>query len=368
MVEIAVVGAGVAGLLLALNLRGRAVVFESGRPGLRGRRCAGIVSSATLSRLPEGCKFVEQEYDALELTVPELSLKVSIASREPFAYRIDRGAHEERLAELLRARGVEVRERTRVKRIEALRDGIRLEWDEDAQTYAAAVIAEGYPPILARHCSLAPHVKARVGVHAPSYAKGFSSSTIYVVYSPKLLAGFAWAAPVDEKRCSVGIVTGLRNASLAYRGAVALLRRVYGIEAEPASKLRGGYVLRGYPRALGRGRLFVFGDAAAMVKSLSGGGLYAISALASPLASVVSSVAEGSEPEGGSLAAIRKVLAALRRNFAMAERLDQAMAAAPKLGLKLEAEALRFEFDDHVLAIAQILAGVKKLGCATALR
>ncbi|MEM4530859.1 MAG: FAD-dependent oxidoreductase [Thermofilaceae archaeon] len=368
MGDVAVVGAGVAGLLLALNLRSNVVVFESGRPGLRGGRCPGIVSADTLAKLPEGWKFVEQAYDSMELAVPELALRVSITSRGVFAYKIDRRAHEERLAELLEARGVELRERTRVYRAEPLRDCVRLRWCGGERVYDAAVIAEGYPPILARQCNLSPHVEERLGVHASARATGVSSSTLYVVYSPKLLGGFAWMAPVDEKRCSLGVVAGRREAWGLLRRAAVLLRKQAGVEAELEGGLRGGYVLRGYPRALGRGRLFVFGDAAATVKSLSGGGLYAIAALAGPLASVVDSIAVGGEPERSALKRIEGVLAALRRSYILAERVDRTIAASPRLGLKLEVEVQKLEYDDHAAALAQILTNVRRLARATAAR
>jgi len=349
-----VVGAGVAGLLAALNLGGEVDVFEAARPGLRGRRCAGVVSTGTLARLPEAGRFVEQEYVGLELYVPELELRASVTSREPFACKLDRSAHEARLAELVEGRGARVLERVRVRSVRPARGGVEVEWSGGRGTYDAVVIAEGYPPLLSRSLGLAPPVEARVGVHAVARLREGASDTIYVVYSPRLLGGFAWAAPAGGERCSVGVVSRWAAPRLL-RVAAKLLERRMGLRlSEPGTPV-GGFVLRGYPASIGRGRVFLFGDAAAMVKSLSGGGLYAISALAKPLASIVDAVAAGSAPDPRSLLEVERVVRTLRRGFALARRLDGALAHLPRAGVRLEASVRRLEYDDHLEALLQIL-------------
>lgn len=366
---VAVIGAGIAGLLAAYNLNDEVTIFEAARPGSRGRRCAGIVSIATLFKLPGARSFVEQFYTTLELAVPELSVRVSASAKEPFACKLNRPAYEEELAGTLEGKGVKLVLRTPVRAVEPSTGGVRVWWSGGGRLYEAAILAEGYPPVLSRRLGLAPPVEARVGAHVRARASHLNPSSLHVIYSPKVLEGFAWLAPIDERNCSLGVVTKRgRSALETLKLAEGLYRRLMGVDVEPRGGLRGGYVLRGYPRVIKRGRVFVFGDAAAMVKSLSGGGLYAISSLARPLASLVNFVVEGVKPERSDFAEARSVLSALRRSFVLAERIDRAISSTPRLGLKLEVEVLKLEYDDHALALLQMILGVRLVRSARGLR
>ena len=358
MCRVAVVGAGVAGLLAALNLDCEVDVFEAARPGLRGRRCTGVVSRATLARLPRAERFALQRYSALEVAVPELELRLSLRSRTPFACKLDRSAHELELAGMVEGRGHRLLQRAPVRAVKPGAGGVDLLLPAGWRRYDAVVLAEGYPPTLSRALGLAPETEARVGVQALARVGGaLDTEALYVAYSPGTLKGFAWVVPLSGGRALVG---GAAPRGLdALGGAVKLCSRLFKLRIEVASKPFGGYVLRGYPRSLARGRVFALGDAVATVKSLSGGGLYAVSALAKPLAEAVEAVAEGGRPSGGSLAEIGRVLRVLRRGYLLAEALDRAIASSPRLGLKLEAEVGDIDYDDHLAAVLQILKGLR---------
>jgi len=359
--RVAVVGAGVAGLLSALNLDCEVDAFEAARSGLRGRRCTGVVSRATLARLPRARRFALQRYTGLEVAVPELELRLSLRSRIPFAYKLDRGAHELELARTVEDRGHRLLQRAPVRAVRLEASGVELLLPSGWRRYDAAVLAEGYPPALAEKLGLAPKVEARVGVQALARVSGaLEPETLYVAYSPKILGGFAWVVPLDEARALVG-GAALQRGLDTLRRAVKLCSRLFGLGFEISSEPFGGYVLRGFPRSLARGRVFALGDAVATVKSLSGGGLYAVSALAGPLAEIVETVAEGRELNASSLAEIEKVLGVLRRGYALARALDRAITGAPRLGLRLEAEVRNLDFDDHAAAILQALSGLRSL-------
>ena len=359
--RVAVVGAGVAGLLSALNLNCEVEVFEAAKPGLRGRRCTGVVSRATLARLPRARRFAVQRYSGLEVSVPELDLRLSLSSRTTFAYKLDRGAHELELARMVEDKGHRLLQRTPIRAVKPKAGGVELLLPTGWRRYDAAVLAEGYPATLARSLNLAPTVEARVGIQALVRIGGaLDPETLYVAYSPRFLRGFAWVVPLDGGRALVGgaaLSRGLETLSRAIR----LCSKLFKLKIEISSEKFGGYVLRGYPRSLAKGRVVALGDAVATVKSLSGGGLYAVSALARSLAELVEAAATAREPGAGSLAEIEKVLKTLRRSYALSETFDRAIASAPKLGLKLEAEVRDLEYDDHAVAILQALAGLKSV-------
>lgn len=347
-----------AGLLAALNLDCEVDVFEAARPGLRGRRCTGVVSRATLARLPRAERFALQRYSALEVAVPELELRLSLRSRTPFACKLDRSSHELELAGMVEGRGHRLLQRAPVRAVKPGAGGVDLLLPAGWRRYDAVVLAEGYPPTLSRALGLAPETEARVGVQALARVGGaLDPEALYVAYSPRTLKGFAWVVPLGGGRALVG---GAAPRGLdALGGAVKLCSMLFKLRIEVASKPFGGYVLRGYPRSLARGRVFALGDAAATVKSLSGGGLYAVSALAKPLAGAMKAVAEGSRPSSENLAEIGRVLRVLRRGYLLAEALDRAIASSPRLGLKLEAEVGDIDYDDHLAAVLQILKGLR---------
>jgi flavin-dependent dehydrogenase len=358
--RVAVVGAGVAGLLAALNLDCEVDVFEAARPGLRGRRCTGVVSRATLARLPRAERFALQRYSALEVAVPELELRLSLRSRTPFAYKLDRSAHELELAGMVEGRGHRLLQRAPVRAVKPRAGGVDLLLPAGWRRYDAVVLAEGYPPTLARALGLAPDVEARVGVQALArVGGGLDPEALYVAYSPRILKGFAWVVPLDRGRALVGGAAPRGLETL--RWSAKLCSRLFKLRIEVVSEPFGGYVLRGYPRSLARGRVFALGDAVATVKSLSGGGLYAVSVLAKPTAEVVDAVAEGDRPGSESLAEIGRVLRVLRRGYLLAEALDRAIVSAPQLGLKLDAEVKELEYDDHAATILQVLSGFRGL-------
>lgn len=362
MCRVAVVGAGVAGLLAALNLDCEVDVFEAARPGLRGRRCTGVVSRATLARLPRAERFALQRYSALEVAVPELELRLSLRSRTPFAYKLDRSAHELELARMVEGKGHRLLQRSPVRAVKPRAGGVDLLLPAGWRRYDAVVLAEGYPPTLSRALGLAPETETRVGVQALARVGGaLDPEALYVAYSPRILKGFAWVVPLGGR----ALVGGAAPRGLdALGGTVKLCSRLFKLRIEVVSEPFGGYVLRGYPRSLARGRVFALGDAVATVKSLSGGGLYAVSVLAKPLAEVLEAVAEGSKPSSGSLAEIGRVLRVLRRGYLLAEALDRAIASSPRIRLKVEAEVKELEYDDHAAALLQAISGVKgvKLG------
>lgn len=360
--DVAVVGGGIAGLLLAYNLRSEATVFEAGAFGSRGRRCPGIISAETLERLPGALKYAQQFYDSLSFIIPELSLRVEVYSKRPFACKIDRSRHEEWLSSELENRGVKLVSRTRVDSVKPVEKSVKVSWSKGERFYGAVVLAEGYPPVLSKKLGLAQPVDARIGLFTSAHLRGECDvNKLQVVYSPRTLKGFSWLAPLDDGRAVVGVVTEVGcDAFKTLTNSKKMFTKV-GVDMELVGEPRGGYVLRGYTRTLGRGRVFAFGDAAAMVKSLSGGGLYGISVAAEPVALMVDAVASGDAPSREVIREVRKTLIRLYKGFLLAKRFDGALQTIPPLGVKLDSRVHRLEYDLHEVSLAQILTGVSKL-------
>lgn len=320
------------------------------------------MSLRTLALLPGASRFASQRYSELLTWVPELGLRLAILSKKPFACKLNRAAHEEWLASEIEERGHRLLTGVRVEAIKLARDAVELKLRSDSKAYDAAVIAEGYPPALASSLSLAPRAKPLVGVQVVARAPRLLEEALGVVYSPSLLGGFAWLVPLGEGLALSGLATKWRGAALRLLSpALKLLSTLSGSQLECASRPFGGYVLRARPTWPLHGRVAVFGDAAGMVKGLSGGGLYAVARLAKPLAAAVEAVSEGLTLGQRELKEIKRTLATLYRSCRLADALDWALPSTPPLPLSVEVKVEELEHDDHLMALLKVIASARRL-------
>ncbi len=285
--RIAVVGAGIAGLSFVYKLlrysKKSSVdvhVYEIRRlVGLR-KHCAGIVSRSTVYEL-NASKFIENYYDEMYFLLWDRVFR--LYSRYPFAYRISREVHEQHLYEETRDRAqylflkrvVDIVDRgnTVLLKYRDLIDG-SLRSDE----YDYVVISEGYPNILAMKLGFNPVIEVFTGIqYEVESDRRLSLSELrrlYVVYGLNEKSSFSWCIPLSGRRLLIGLVTSLRGLK-----AIELLDKVLHRWCRVLNVwytkrfLYGGAVIRGYPKRIRLGRLFCLGDANAMVKSVSCGGL-----------------------------------------------------------------------------------------------
>ncbi len=293
--QAAIVGGGIAGLLVASKLRvPKLVLFERFRRAGVRRHCTGIISVETAERCLVKREHVVNAYRNIVMMVPSIRMEIALRCDKAFALKIDREAHEAYLAELAEERGYDLRFGCDVVDAKVDRrsgkvalyvncgDGASGVYEVDL-----AVIAEGYPPRLAEIFALSSKSIALIGLQRVATLsrrlRNDSVHTLYVVIDPQILeGGFGWVVPLSDRKILVGIATRRRG-----RKARELLETLFRVVSKYLSDVTagsdvvfGGIVLRGYPKRLVSKYAFGIGDAVATVKSVSGGGLYAISRLA----------------------------------------------------------------------------------------
>ncbi len=293
--QVAIVGGGIAGLLLASKLKvPRLILFERFRKAGMRRHCTGILSVETAERCLVRREHIMNVYRSIVLIVPSIRLEVTLRCDKAFALKIDREAHEVYLAELAEQRGHDLKfgcevVNAKVNRYNGkatLRVNCR---DGASRTYNAdlIIIAEGYPPRLAGIFALSSKSVALTGLQRVAVLgrrlRNDSVHTLYVIIDPWILeGGFGWVAPLSDRKILVGVATRRRGTKARELLGVLLraISRHLGDVTAGNGGVFGGVVLRGYPKRLINEYAFGIGDAVTAVKSMSGGGLYAISRLA----------------------------------------------------------------------------------------
>lgn len=286
--DVAIVGMGISGLLTALHILynkhvDQVVIYERRAFNAFPRRhCAGIVSRETLSRLPYANRFVENVFRFLKIRTLK-GLNITLVFDKNAIYKIDRVLHEKLLYEVVKERGAEIRFGKRVDKIYTAGNGyiIKGEGFEEG-VFNAVVVGEGYPPKLSKEHGLKALFKPLKSVQTDVYlGKKLIEEHMETLFVCLGLgdSGFAWFIPVNDRKAVVGVA--VENYAIHHLStAVKLFEKNLGLDTEKLGDIYGGYVLRGYPVRIVSGRILGIGDAVAMVKSFSGGGLYPISVVA----------------------------------------------------------------------------------------
>jgi flavin-dependent dehydrogenase len=292
MLKAIIVGGGISGLLSAYHLLhsgASVVVYERRVTRTPHRHCTGIVSKETLERIPFASKHTLQKYNSIFFYINGYTPFLELYSSSYFAYRINRVEHEEKLQEVLLSKGVDIRFGheviSLVKKqsgwVATIRDWLRKDLYRD-EPFNFAVIAEGFSGRIAKRVGCDSTSIPLIGLQKDYKIKGLiDEHALYIYINPTVLGlGFAWLAPIDTHKATIGVATSLSVSParvLEQHVTKFFQRSLRAFILGEESQLYGGIVLMGYPQKVIGVDAVCLGDAVSMVKSVSGGGLYAIS-------------------------------------------------------------------------------------------
>jgi flavin-dependent dehydrogenase len=341
--DVAIVGAGPAGLLVALSLReSTAVVLEASRRLGWPPHCTGIVSPSTARRLglPEA---VGEEYDCV-VFMDGRGLEVCRVCGSPVAVRVRRPLLEELLASRAEERGHRV---ILGARVEAWGPGWIWSPRLGRLRVERAVVVAAGATAAPRWCRRAAAVELRVRLD-----RRVGEEDLYTFHGvPGGLYG--WLVPLEGGRWALLGVAARPYSSLgeALAYMLKLVQRMWGFTV--AASRRSGVLLLGPPlRSLKLSRsLYAIGDSACSSKPYTGGGLYAIS-LAAP--AVAASVEGDDSP-------LERVWVALRAELELQTHLERLLRAALASGVgRWVIRALCSvapDFDAHSTGLRLVLPG-----------
>jgi len=289
--DVGVVGGGISGLVTSYYLlKNRAVsnvtIFER-RYSMPRNHCTGVVSLETVTRLPLASKFIENIYKNMVFFIHGINFGIEITSDKYFACKINRVAHEIELMRFLNEVGISINMGCDVYSINVNGKKYFLVFRKDMKEYISEgfdriVVAEGYPPILSRRYGLKSRSSAFKAIQEVVLLSNSLSDdqieTLYVFISPKLAGeGFAWLVPIDRNRVIIGYSSRYNTSIEGLEKIKLVFKNLLELSYKSVDKIFGGVIVQGYPIKTISNGIIGIGDSTAMVKSISGGGLYAIS-------------------------------------------------------------------------------------------
>jgi flavin-dependent dehydrogenase len=361
--RVAVVGAGIAGLLTSYHLvRGRLapeVHLYEARSSVGRLHCAGLVSLPTASRLPKSSEVTLDLYRAIEIYVPELRLRLRLSSERPSFLRLDRLKLEELLAEELARRGVRLLLGSPVRGVSRGDGRLLLHVGRGTEPYDFVVVATGYSPRFTGSLGLTSSLQTLPGVQLEVEVGGgrwLEEGTAYAVISNYLGRGFAWVVPGSYGRVLLGCATHPRGppALNCLRTLLRVIERK-STSVRVLSKPYGGVVLRGYPGKVVASSVAGVGDSVAMVKSLSGGGLYAISVASKLVADYVNGDVKALE----ALEVLKWELALQYRLTKYVYRLVRLLEVTGLRGRSVDVWLRYLDYDHHLKLLVQLLGNAR---------
>ncbi|ABM79962.1 lycopene cyclase family protein [Hyperthermus butylicus] len=282
--QVLIVGGGAAGLSVAVRVSSDAVlVSASPRPGWPPH-CTGLISPETL-KLLSAHEAVSDTYRGAVFLDARLREVCRVERRRVLAYRVNRPLMEEVFAEEARARGVRMMFSKPVVHVDWL-TGCAMLADGGRICGERVVLAPGYSPRFAmlfgaERCERLYGVEVRVVL-----ARRMLDDVFYTIhgsiYTPEF---FAWIVPVNAGREAL-IGLAARNKPLERLAALLddLARRGVADYTRVVSRRNGIIVMGPAAKRITRGKLVGLGDVLCASKPFTGGGLYAISRLASLVA------------------------------------------------------------------------------------
>ncbi|MCX8208893.1 MAG: NAD(P)/FAD-dependent oxidoreductase [Sulfolobales archaeon] len=360
MRSVAVVGAGISGLLAAYYTskelpRSSIRVYEA-RNYIGKPHCTGLISTETLSRLPFAREYVLRSYRTLKVFIPEIKTSIDVLFEKESFVKIDRVKLEKRLHHELASTGVEVSLGNTVHGLfSADRRWLVYSKLGDAHIYDFLVLASGYGTKLAKTVGLRSRVGALSGVQVElgvGSRSSFSEDAVLVLLSRYFGGGFAWVVPVGDREVITGCATDPKvvESFKCLNIVLALVAKKFG-GCRTLSQPYGGVVLRGYPISLYTEKAIGLGDSVAMVKSISGGGLYAISIASKLIPAFIMR-------KHYLLSSLRTLSRELRRHYYVARALTAFLNIAESIGIRnkyLEVSASRVSYDDHLALLLKMI-------------
>ena len=276
--DVLVVGAGPAGSAAAIHLaRGGARVLLADRARFpRDKPCGGGLTGRALNHVP--CDITPVVEHVVHGFVLRAGYGRGLArrSKNPVILMTQRRRLDSFLAEQAAAAGAELRDGAAVDEIVAADDSITARVGDSRVRAGYVVGADGANGIVARTFGLGDDVRLGVALEGnvawdaldPAPYRGTAWVELGVVPG-----GYGWVFPKgDHANLGVG---GWLDEGPRLRSHLARLAREHDVDPEALTEVRGHRLpMRPPGSPAARGRVLLVGDAAGLVDSLSGDGIY----------------------------------------------------------------------------------------------
>ncbi|MEM1661880.1 MAG: NAD(P)/FAD-dependent oxidoreductase [Desulfurococcaceae archaeon] len=272
--EVAVVGAGPAGLLTALFINNYDIkVFEEHRHVGIPKHCAGFVGLETYKILTalSSKEILDRAFDSVVFHTPRGSFKIDFP--KPFIFRVNRPLLEEKLLDRVLSKGVEVNFGSKVK--PANKPG-SIVIDGYEYSFEWIIASDGLCSYFRRKY-LGFKTRFLYGLNALFRQKG-SVDEVHIIYSDLTPCFFTWYATTSD---GYGFLGYGSHGYVDLFKISRLVEKKVGVKLLERIEIYGGLIPFGVMlRKPVLNNVLFIGDSAYMIKPYTGGGLGIISRLA----------------------------------------------------------------------------------------
>jgi flavin-dependent dehydrogenase len=282
--DVAVIGAGPAGLLTSLYIRDREVIiFEEHDTVGKPEHCTGLIGLNTtlfFTRLLSW-RIIDNKYYGIYFHTPIGNYKLFF--KEPIAYHVNRPMLEEKLLDRVNKRGHHVIFNMRVKPLQ--KPGSFRASGRSFQV-EKIIAAEGPLSLFRKIFYDSIHEKL-YGIQMLIRSRALDTNYFHVVYDEYIPEFFGWVVPLDHDLMLTGYAVSQHRIH-PYKLIDRMIRRT-GYFRGSVVKSFGGIIPVDKP--LGEpsinNKVFFVGDSIPFTKTYTGGGLYGIALYAPILGSAI---------------------------------------------------------------------------------
>ncbi len=275
--DVLVIGGGPSGLFTAKLLSGsglKTILVEKDSEIGRGVVCSGVISKEAFQRyaLPENA--VVGRIQNAELYAPDGS-HLPYNHPEEAVYVVDRHIFDGELAKEAGRAGAQILLNAKVTNLQVTEGGVqatlKTPGGEKEVNSALTVIATGVSYNLQSSLGMGRPEKISKGIQVEVIARDVDRLRIY--WSSQVSEGFfGWAIPLSDGRTRVGVMTE-GDAATGLKNILARIGPYTNICTDIGRVKRRGIAYGAIPRSYSN-RVIAVGEAAGLVKTTTGGGIY----------------------------------------------------------------------------------------------
>lgn len=271
--DIAVIGAGPAGLTTSLFIRKHEVVVfeEHSSPGIP-KHCTGLVGRETYLFYKEllGEEIISNKYYGIIYHSPINTF--FLYNKEPIAYRIERPLLEQKLVDQVTKLGHHI---VFGEKAYPTNNPTCIKTRQDEYEASTLVVSDGASSIFKRKYY---HVKPKVifGYQGVFRTTCVEDNYFHVVYDSRMTEFFGWLVPIDKDKVLIGYMTSATGVDP--RKIFHYISKRVRVKTGSLLETFGGLIPQDLPfrKPVYGDKIYFIGDALPATKPYTGGGLYGI--------------------------------------------------------------------------------------------
>ena len=275
-----IIGGGPAGARAAYELSKtqKDILIIDYRNKLGDKLCTGIIGINCVNEFGLDKDLIYHEANLAEIYSPDNN-NYSLYSKDSKAMIIDRVEYVQRLTDLAKKNGVEIYKNSRVQSIKINKNHVQLSYKLLNNIYnitsKTIIIASGLENKLLYDVNLKPlekkHILNGSQIIIENHLK-IKNTKVFLgsKYGPQ---GFGWTVPIKEKKLLIGVLTKGKSKEITKSFVKNLLNKYQVFDSNTVEIRTWGIPIKPIEKTYEE-RTLIIGDAAGLVKPITGGGIY----------------------------------------------------------------------------------------------